>query len=239
MNRNTWSTIVTGAGRGIGRATALALAAEGHQVLVAARSLADVQEVAREIQAAGGEALAVSCDVRDIQQVNRMVEAAITTWGRVDLLVNNAGFACFKPFEKLSLEDWEETFAVNLLGTVRCIQAVLPHMTQQRSGRIINLSSVSGLKGIEEQSAYCASKHAVNGLTKALALELRSHNIAVHALCPGAVATRLAMDAMPGRDFNDWMTPDQVAQSVLYLANLPEGATVDILHLRRFGSSPL
>jgi NAD(P)-dependent dehydrogenase (short-subunit alcohol dehydrogenase family) len=112
-------------------------------------------------------------------------------------------------------------------------------MVARKSGRIINISSVSGLRPILHQSAYCASKHALNGLTTALALELREHGIFVHAICPGGVATRLSEEAMPQRDRSAWMTPEDVAHTALYLASLGPRATTDLIYLRRFTSVPL
>jgi 3-oxoacyl-[acyl-carrier protein] reductase len=159
--------------------------------------------------------------------------------GRIDVLVNNAGYACFKPFMELSLEEWRRTLDVNLTGTFLVTRAVLPDMTARRSGRIINMSSVSGLRPIMHQSVYCASKHGIIGLTTTLAMELRPYDIRVHAICPGGVATRLSEEAMPGRDKSDWMTPEDVAHTALYLASLGPRATTDIIYLRRFGSVPL
>jgi NAD(P)-dependent dehydrogenase (short-subunit alcohol dehydrogenase family) len=155
------------------------------------------------------------------------------------VLVNNAGYAHFTPFEELGLEEWRRTLDVNLTGPFLVTQAFLPGMIARRSGRIINVSSVAGHKGIERQSAYCASKHGLNGLTKVLAMELRPHNIAVHAICPGGVNTRLAHEAMPGRDKANWMSPEDIAQAALYLCALSPQTTIDLLTLRRFDSTPL
>lgn len=231
--------VITGAGRGIGRAIALAFAGAGAQVALLARSEGELQQVAAEIGEAGGASFCIPCDVSDAAAVEAAFHTVQQHWGGLDMLVNNAGYAVFKPFDALSYADWRQTMDINLDAAFHCIQAALPHMKRRGGGRILNISSVSGLKGIEHQSAYCAAKHALNGLTKALAIELRPHNISVHALCPGAVATRLALEAMPERDVSDWMTPEDVAHTALYLATLPEGATVDILHLRRFNSGPL
>ena len=233
------TAVITGAGRGIGRAVALAFAREGCDVALAARSEDELEQTAAMVLAEGRRAIAVVCDVGDPGSVENMASVVGAEFGHVDILVNNAGHACFKPFMELSEEEWRATHEVNLMGPVRCVRAFLPGMIARRAGRIINISSVSGLKAIVDQSAYVASKHALNGLTKSLALELRAHNIAVHAVCPGGVATRLSEEAMPDRDKSEWMTPEDIAHAVLFLAGMGPRATTDLLHLRRFSSEPL
>lgn len=231
--------IVTGAGRGIGRAIAEQFADQGCHIAALARSPEEIEETIALVEARGCRGVAIPCDVSDAESVRKAVALAIETLGPIDILVNNAGVACFKPFMELSLSDWESTMAVNLTGTFLCTQAVLPGMIARGAGKIINISSVSGLKPIAEQSAYCAAKHGVNGLTKTLALELQPHGIGVHAICPGGVVTRLANEAMPDRDKTDWMLPEDVSHTALFLATQSERATTDIIHIRRFESSPL
>ena len=239
MLLNDKKALITGAGRGIGRAIALAFAEAGCDVAVAARTTAEVEDTAAQARDLGRTAFAHTCDVGDAAAVDAMVKQALQDLGRVDILVNNAGCTIFKPFHELTLEDWRRTLDVNLTSMFVAIQAVLPGMKARRSGRIINVSSVSGIKPIQDQSAYCAAKHGVNGLTKSLALELQGHGIAVHAICPGAVRTRLTEECMPDRDKSDWMTPEDIAHTALYLATLSPRAAVDILTVRRFGSAPL
>lgn len=231
--------LITGAGRGIGRGIALAFAARGCAVVAAARTGSEVDETVRQVHAAGARARGVLCDVTDAAQVRGMVEDALAAFGSIDILVNNAGLACFKPFHDLTEEEWRRTLEVNLTGPFLCTQAVLPSMMARRSGRIINISSVAGLKPILHQSAYCASKFGLNGLTRTLALELRPYGIGVHSVCPGGVDTRLAQEAMPDRDKTDWMTPEDIAETCLYLASLSPRAAVDEIMIRRFNSVPL
>lgn len=233
------TVLVTGAGRGIGRAIALALAHEGAKTVCVSRTVDELAETVRLIENAGGTAHAFPCDITDRDAVGVMVRDAANALGAVDILVNNAGVAEFKPFHEMDYGAWQRTFAVNLDGVFHVTQAVLPSMMARRSGRIINISSVAGLKPLPQQSAYVASKHALNGLSLTLALELREYGIAVHALCPGGVATRLAEEAMPSRDKTDWMTPEDIAHAVLYLATMSPRMTTDVLHVRRFGSAPL
>ena len=153
--------------------------------------------------------------------------------------MNNAGAAIFKPLWELSIEEWRLSLDTNLTSVFLLTKAFLPVMMERKSGRIINISSVTGLKAIDRQAAYCSAKHGLNGFTKSLALELRPYNIAVHAICPGGVDTRLSREAMPHRDKSNWMTPEDIAQTVLYLVSLSPRAAVDFLSLRRFDSEPL
>jgi NAD(P)-dependent dehydrogenase (short-subunit alcohol dehydrogenase family) len=178
-------------------------------------------------------------DAADTSRIAEIVAGALTVFGGIDILVNNAGYACFKPFSELTLAEWQTTLDVNMTAPFCYIQQVLPSMIERKSGRIINISSVAGLKPIAEQSAYCASKFGLNGLTKVLAMELRQHNIGVHAICPGGVDTRLAQENMPGRDKTGWMQPEDIAHAALYLASLSDRATVDEIMIRRFASVPI
>lgn len=233
------NAIITGAGRGIGRAIAEAFARQGCNIAALARSEDEIEETAALVRTLGVQAVALQCDVTQAPSVDAAFAAAEAALGPVDILVNNAGMARFKPFAALSMEDWNETIASNLTSVFLCTQRVLPGMMARRAGRIINISSVSGLKPIAEQSAYCAAKHAVNGLTKTLALELHPFGIGVHAICPGGVVTRLAEEAMPERDKTGWMLPEDIAHAALFLATQSPRAATDIMHLRRFDSAPL
>jgi 3-oxoacyl-[acyl-carrier protein] reductase len=233
------SAFITGAGRGIGRGIARAFAEQGCDIAAVARTEPEVMETAALVESLGRKALGLVCDVADPASVNAAVERMLGAFGKIDILVNNAGYACFKPFMELSLDEWQRTLDVNLTGIFLCTRAVLPGMIARQSGRIINISSVSGLRPILRQSAYCASKHGVNGLTSTLAMELRPHGIRVHAICPGGVTTRLSEENMADRDKSDWMTPEDVAHTALYLASMSSRATTDMVYLRRFGSVPL
>ena len=233
------NALITGAGRGIGRAVAEAFARQGCNIAALARSKDEIEETAALVRALGVQAVALQCDVTQAESVDAAFAAAEVALGPVDILVNNAGMARFKPFAALSMDDWNDTIASNLTSVFLCTQRVLPGMMARRAGRIINISSVSGLKPIAEQSAYCAAKHAVNGLTKTLALELHPFGIGVHAICPGGVVTRLAEEAMPERDKTGWMLPEDVAHAALFLATQSPRAATDIMHLRRFDGAPL
>lgn len=239
MTLNGKTAVITGAGRGIGRGIALAFAGAGCRVALLARSRDELDETARLVAGQGGVAFSHVCDVAEPDQVHAAMDAAMAHLGCVDVLVNNAGYASFKPFRELSLDEWRRTLDVNLTGPYLMIQAALPSMIARRSGRIINISSVAGLKPIQRQSAYCASKYGLNGLSLVLAMELREYGIAVHSICPGGVATRLSEENMPERDKSDWLTPEDVARAALYLATLSPRAATDVLPIRRFDSAPI
>lgn len=181
--------LVTGGGRGIGRAVALALAGAGARVVVAARSRGEIDAVVREIAKAGGEAMAVACDVTASASVEDAFGAARQQFGTVDILVNNAGFAESAPLVRLDEELWSWTLAVNLTGTYLCTRAALPAMIEQRRGRVISIASVAARVGFAYTSAYCAAKHGVLGFTRAVALEVASKGVTVNAVCPGWVDT--------------------------------------------------
>ncbi len=183
--------IVTGGARGIGRGIACELAKEGVRIAVAdlASSDGDRQQTVAEIKRLGSDAFAVDVDVRDFAQVQAMVQAAIDRWGRVDILVNNAGVIAVGPVVAFAEEDWDRVMDVNLKGTFLCSKAVGPHLMQQRSGRIINLSSIAGKKGRGGSSCYSATKFGVIGFTQALAHEMAPFNVTVNAICPGEVNT--------------------------------------------------
>jgi 3-oxoacyl-[acyl-carrier protein] reductase len=233
------TALITGAGRGIGRGIAEAFAKRGCDVAAVARTLQQVEETADYVRDLGRRALAISCDVSAADDVARCVDTILTQFGQIDLLVNNAGVAIFKPIAETTLKDWKQTLDVNLTGAFLMIKAVMPSMMERNQGRIINISSVAGLKPLVDQGAYCASKHGLNGFSKVLAMELRDYNIAVHTICPGGVDTELARDAMPRRDKSNWMQPEDIANACLYLASLHPRATVDELSIRRFGSMPI
>ena len=200
--------LVTGAGRGIGRAIALRLAADGLALAVAARTADQVDDTAR---AAGRGALALVLDVTDAAAVAAAVERTARELGPVDVLVNNAGIAESAPFVKTEPELWDRHFAVNVRAPYLLARAVLPGMLARRWGRVINVASLAGLFGSPYVTAYTASKHALVGFTRALATEVSGKGVTVNALCPGFVATDLVWSgarnivAKTGKSFEDAM----------------------------------
>jgi NAD(P)-dependent dehydrogenase (short-subunit alcohol dehydrogenase family) len=212
--------IVTGSARGIGRAIALALAREGADLVLADTRAEALGGVAAEIGGLGRRALAQAADVADAAQVERLVAAALDAYGRIDVLVNNAGTIVL-PGDVLGTtpEAWDTMMATNARSVFLCSRAVLPHMLARRRGRIVNVASTAGLRPLPSRAAYCASKHAVVGFTRALALDLRPHGIAVNAICPGAVDTPLTAYSRPDADRSAWLRPGDVAEVAVFLAS--------------------
>jgi 3-oxoacyl-[acyl-carrier protein] reductase len=187
--------IVTGASRGIGRATALALAAAGADVVVNyASSATAAEQVVAEIVALGTSAIAVAADVADADQVDVLFEAAMAKWGRVDILVNNAGITRDGLLLRMKPEEWQAVINLNLTGVFLCTKAASKIMLKQKSGRIINITSVAGQMGNPGQANYSAAKAGVIGFTKTVAKELASRGITVNAVAPGFIATDMTHD---------------------------------------------
>ncbi|MGV3508102.1 MAG: 3-ketoacyl-ACP reductase [Sphingobacteriaceae bacterium] len=188
------NALITGAGKGIGKALAIALAKEGVNVALLARTASDLQAVADEVENEGVKAIIAVADVSDIKSVNTAVESAEASLGSIDILINNAGIAAFGTFMELSPEEWEKILKVNLFGPYYTTRAVLPSMIERKTGDIVNISSTAGLKGAAQTSAYSASKFGLIGLSESLMQEVRKHNIRVTTLAPSTVATELAFD---------------------------------------------
>ncbi|MDR7210755.1 3-ketoacyl-ACP reductase [Flavobacterium piscis] len=188
------NALITGAGKGIGKAIAIALAKEGVNVILVSRTQSDIDKLAIETSNLGVKSLALTADVSDIDSINKAVETALSEFKTIDILINNAGIASFGKFLELEPATWEKIIQVNLMGTYYTTRAVIPNMIERQTGDIINISSTAGLNGNALTSAYSASKFAVLGLTDSLMQEMRKHNIRVTALTPSTVATDLALD---------------------------------------------
>jgi 3-hydroxybutyrate dehydrogenase len=229
--------LVTGAGRGIGRATAIALAATGTPVVAAARSADELDSVVSQIAAAGGEAAALACDLTDRAQSTTLVERAASVFGPIDILVNNAGIGSSadpRPLSQYRDPFWDETLELNLTAPYLLSKAALPHMQAQRWGRIVTVASINGRVPSPHSGAYVASKHGVIGLMRTLALEVAAEGITVNCVNPGPVRTRvndarIAYDAKRlGRELDEYertltpiggrLEPEDIAAMVVYLA---------------------
>ena len=226
------TALVTGASRGIGRSVALALAGEGAEVVVNYASSPDAAEqVVAEIQAQGGSAYAVKADVGDEASVEALIKTVLKRSERIDVLVNNAGITRDGLLMRMKTEDWQAVINLNLTGVFLCTRAVARPMLKQRSGRIINITSVVGLMGNAGQANYAAAKAGVVGLTRSSAKEMASRGITVNAVAPGFIATDMTKDlaadailsAIPLGRFG---TPDQVAGTVRFLAADPAAAYI-------------
>jgi len=230
--------LVTGAGRGIGRAISLALAAAGAHVVVSARTEAQIQQVAHEIRQTGAAATAVPADIGSPTDIERLFAQVDQSCGRLDILVNNAGLGKFAPILQTTADDFDAMYAVNLRGALLCCREALRRMSLARQGYILNISSVVGFKGYADQAAYAATKHGVMGLTKVLAVEAAPHQVRVSAILPGGVDTELVRAARPDLDTSSLMQPEDIAQTVMYLLSLSPRAAVDEIYIRRRNSSP-
>ncbi len=236
--------IVTGAGRGIGRAVAEAVAGHGANVVLVARSVEQIERVAAGIAggtAAGtgtGSATAMAADLSDEASLLELFERVDRQFGRLDVLVNNAGLGRFGPVAEFATEALDEVMAVNFRGTFICCREAMKRMVPARRGTIINIASVVGFKGYPNQAAYTASKHAVMGLTRSLAVEAREHRIRISAVLPGGVDTQMVEQARPDLDRAGLLAPSDVAEAVLYLLSLSDRAAVDQIYIRRRDSSP-
>ncbi|WP_437896783.1 SDR family oxidoreductase [Sorangium sp. So ce124] len=213
--------LITGASRGIGKASALALSREGAVVVGVARTAADLSALEGEIRAAGGRGLMIEADVTRAASVAACVERAVGQLGRVDILVNNAGIGGYRPFLEWSEDDYDRIMATNVKGTWLFCREVIPHMRRQGGGHIINVASVAGLQGYPNEAIYCASKFAQVGLTQALDREFWQDNIKVSAVCPGGVETHFALGdgrTAGSERMRGFSTPEDVAEAVVLTA---------------------
>jgi NADP-dependent 3-hydroxy acid dehydrogenase YdfG len=183
--------VITGASSGLGEATARLLSAQGAAVVLGARRIERLQSLAEELVAAGGKALAVATDVTDHEQVKRLVDTAVQAYGRIDVMINNAGLMPQSPLERLKIDEWDRMIDVNIKGVLYGIAAALPYMQQQKAGHIINVSSVAGHKVGPGSAVYAATKHAVRALSEGLRQEVTPYNIRTTIISPGAVVTEL------------------------------------------------
>jgi 3-oxoacyl-[acyl-carrier protein] reductase len=224
--------IVTGASRGIGRATALQLAAQGAKVAVNyASSSGAADAVVNEIKAAGGEAIAIGADVSQAEAVDQLVTAVMNQWGRIDVLVNNAGITKDTLLLRMKLEDWQAVIDLNLTGVFLCTRAISKIMLKQKSGRIINITSVAGQMGNPGQANYSAAKAGVIGFTKTVAKELSSRGITVNAVAPGFIATDMTNDLkaegiLQFIPLGRYGQPEEVAGMIRFLAADPAAAYI-------------
>jgi 3-oxoacyl-[acyl-carrier protein] reductase len=220
------TAIVTGASRGIGLAIARALAREGVRLGLLSRSKPEI----------GGEF--VACDLAGLEQIPAAMRQLVERLGEVDYLINNAGMFLETPVSGMTLADWECVLRVNLTAPFLVTREVLPRMIARRQGRIVNISSTSGVQGHLHQSAYCASKHGLLGFARSLAMELKPHNIHVYTLSPGGVDTDLIKgtylaERLQGQPM---IAPGDIAEMVVFLLRQPENIDLSEIVVRRFAA---
>ncbi|MBI3240799.1 MAG: SDR family oxidoreductase [Chloroflexi bacterium] len=218
------TAIITGGGSGIGFAIARSLAKEKFRVGLIGRRGVAVEAASQAINRSGGDSWWGAVDVRDEAAVSAFVESAVAQYGKIDLLVNNAGVFKMRPIEETTVEFWDETLDINLKGAFIFSKAVWPHIS---GGQIINISSVAGIQAFPGNAAYCASKFGLNGLSEVLALEGKARNIRVHLVCPGNTQTQSWDDQAPAEVQARMMPPEAVAEVVRWLAVSPPEVTFD------------
>jgi len=236
MNLNGKIALITGASSGIGAATATKLAAQGVKVGLAARRVDRLQQLAEQIRAAGGEALVIEMDVVDAASVDAGVKQLVDAYGAIDIVFNNAGLMPASDIESLKTDEWHRMVDVNIKGLLNSTAAVLPYLRKQRSGHIINTSSIAGRKVFPGLSVYCATKHAVSAFSDGLRMEVgKKHNIRVTCIQPGAVDTELFehvsdthyREQMEGlRDQVTFLKASDIADTVLFALQVPERVNV-------------
>ena len=232
--------VITGASSGLGDATARHLSAQGATVVLGARRVDRIQSLADELNAKGGKALAVATDVTHHEQVKKLVDTAVQKFGRIDVMINNAGLMPHSPLERLKIDDWNRAIDVNIKGVLYGIAAALPHMKQQKAGHIINVSSVAGHKITPNGAVYCATKHAVRVLSEGLRQEVKPYNIRTTIISPGAVATELPdsitePDSAEGarKFYKEVAIPaDSFARAVAFAMSQPEDVDVNEILFR-------
>ncbi len=218
--------IVTGSGRGIGRAIAECLMKEGARVVISDINEELCNQTTKELEAAGGQALGIACNVTNSESVGKMVEAVVAKWGRIDILVNNAGITRDALFMRMNEEQWQAVIDTNLTSAFKVTQPVLKIMSKQRSGRIVNIASTTGVHGNFGQVNYAAAKAGLIGFTKTVALEYASRNITSNAVAPGFIDTAMTqalgeeiiskfVDRIPLKRMG---TPDDIAKAVVFFA---------------------
>jgi len=232
--------VITGASSGLGEATARLLSAEGATVVLGARRADRIQKLAQELIARGGQALAVVTDVTDRYQMKQLVDTAVQNYGRIDVMINNAGLMPHSPLERLKIDEWDRMIDVNIKGVLYGIAAALPHMQRQKAGHFINVSSVAGHKVTPAGAVYAATKHAVRALSEGLRQEVKPYNIRTTIVSPGAVATELPntiteADVSAGikQFYADYAIPaDSFARVVAFAISQPDDVDINEILFR-------
>ena len=227
--------VITGASSGLGEATAWHLSEQGASVALAARRTNRIESLANDIKDNGGNAIAVTADVTDRDQVKQLVDQAVEEFGKIDVIINNAGLMPFAPLERLNIDEWDQMIDVNIKGVLYGIAAALPYMKEQESGHIINVSSVAGHKVNPGGTVYCATKHAVRAISEGLRQEVKPYNLRTTIISPGAVDTELP-DSSRDEDMKENMNEfyeeyaipaDSFARAVAYAISQPEEVDIN------------
>jgi NADP-dependent 3-hydroxy acid dehydrogenase YdfG len=232
--------VITGASSGLGEATARHLSAEGASVVLGARRTDRIKSLADEINDNGGKALAITTDVTELDQTKKLVDKAVEEFGRVDVMLNNAGLMPFSPLERLKVDEWNQLIDVNIKGVLNGIAAALPYMKEQKSGHFINVSSVAGHVVVPGGVVYCATKHAVRVISEGLRKEVKPYNLRTTIISPGAVATELPdsiseddISAEMHKFYEEYAIPaDSFARAVAFAMSQPDDVDVNEILFR-------
>lgn len=230
--------IVTGATRGIGLAIAISLAKAGVRLLLVGRDQQKLEQSEKLCRSKGVEVESISVDLTSKEAPDFVVDKCNESFGRVDFLINNAGMASRLSVEETSWDDWNNIMNLNARAPYFLTKALLPLLRQSETAKIINISSVVGHKGYDHQSAYAASKHALNGWTKSMAREVQKDGIRVHLIAPGGVGTEMVQEMRPDINMEELITPEEIAQCVLFLLSLEGNGVIDELNIRRNSNTP-
>lgn len=232
------TALVTGASRGIGKAIAMALAERGAFVCLTARDAKKLDSLVKEIEKKGGKAFYITADVTIESDIEALFEKFASKTKKIDILINNAGSGIVKDLVDIESEDYDRVFDLNVKSMFLICKKALEFMIPEKSGHIINISSVQGIKAYKKNSLYAASKHAVMGLTKAIAVETQENNIRVSVILPGGVDTDFIDMVRPDLDRKQLIRPEDIAKTVLYFLILSPQAMVDEIYIRRSNSTP-
>lgn len=232
--------VITGASSGLGEAAAKMLSSQGAIVVLAARRKDRIEALAKELNANGGRVLAIETDVTDIEQMKKLVDSAVIEFGRIDVMVNNAGLMPLSPLEQLRIDDWDRMIDVNIKGVLYGIAAALPYMKEQKSGHLINISSVAGHVVNPGAAVYAGTKHAVRAISEGLRQEVKPYNIRTTIVSPGAVATELpnsvtdpaASAAMADFYGKNAIPADSFARVVSFVISQPEDVDINEILFR-------
>ena len=237
-NLNDKIVLVTGASRGIGKSISLLLAKYGAHVILSARNVQKLEEVKNEIVENRGKATIIPVDLAKEEEILSLFEKIQKKFKRLDIIVNNAGIGYYEDLVNFPISKFDDMYMVNLRGTFLCCQHSMRLMIPEKSGYIINISSMQGIKGYQKQSAYAASKHGIVGMTKSLSVEAQKYNIRVSVILPGAVDTELITDARPGLEKSLLIYPQDISKAVLFLLSISNRAMVDMIVIRRSTATP-
>ncbi|NIR51789.1 SDR family NAD(P)-dependent oxidoreductase [candidate division KSB1 bacterium] len=233
MNLSNKIAVVTGAGKGIGRATAMALAKEGANLVIISRTMSDLQSLAREIGNVGRKVLPIQADLTRESEIKGVIQESVSKFGGVDVLVNNAGIGRFARVEELSTLDWDDMFEINLRAMFICTREALPQLKRKDESFVINVASLAGKNAFSGGAGYAASKWGVLALSKCLMLEERDAGVRVLAICPGSVDTHFFHHpSLPKPNREKVLKPEDVAQTIVDAIRLPQRAMVSEIDIR-------